>query len=254
MMRTAGAVLLLLAACVTACAQGAAGAGESLRTRVTDRTGTLSASQITSLEERLTAIERATSNQIVVVIIPDLGGGSLEETSQRIAQANGVGKKERNNGVLLLVVTGERQLRIEVGYGLEGALPDVLAARIIRREIGPRFRAGDFYGGILAGIEAIDAATRNEYTADPRDDGEGKGSGPGFVAMMLVLLLLFFLSNGMRRRRSLLRGGMMFPPTTWGGMGGGFGSRGGFGGGGFGGGGFSGGGGSFGGGGASGSW
>lgn len=213
---------------------------------VTDQTGTLSADEIRSLEARLKAIEAANSNQIVVVIIPTIGMESLEETALLIAEQSGVGKKEKNNGILLLIAKNDRKMRIEVGYGLEGALPDVLAGTIIRNEISPSFRSGDYYGGILAGVEAIDRSTRNEYTADP----EGGKHGGGILPLLLLLAVLFVLFNGMRRRRyGLLPMGIPGP------FGGGRGRMGGFGGGTFGGGGgFMGGGGSFGGGGASGGW
>jgi uncharacterized protein len=207
---------------------------------VTDVTGTLTVQEVRSLERRLEGIEATNSNEIVVVMIPGLEGGSLEETALRIAEQNGVGKKAKNNGVLLLIVKDERQLRIEVGYGLEGALPDILAGTIIRNEIVPRFRAGDYFGGISAGIEAIDRATRNEYKADPKKQDEPGGIFP----FLLLLIVMFIIFNSIRRRRFGL-----FPmglPGSFGGRHGGGGS--------FGGGGFGGGGGSFGGGGASGSW
>jgi uncharacterized protein len=237
------AAVLLVASTVSA--QETSQAPVRLTRWVTDQTGTLSDAEVRSLESRLRSIEEANSNQIVVVIIPGLNGGSLEETSLAIAERNGVGKKAKNNGVLLLVVKDERQIRIEVGYGLEGALPDITAGKIIRNEIVPRFREGDYFGGISAGVDAIDRATRNEYTADPKKKDRDGGGGFPFI---LIIVILFIILNGLRRRRFGIFP-MMFPGSF-----GGRSSGGGFGGGMFGGGGFSGGGGGFGGGGASGRW
>jgi len=115
--------------------------------RVTDRTGTLNRDQIHALEKKLTAFEKETTNQIAVLLIPSLEGDSLEDYSIRLAEKWKIGQQGRNNGVILLIVKNDRKLRIEVGYGLEGALPDALAGTIIRNEISPRFREGQFYQG-----------------------------------------------------------------------------------------------------------
>lgn len=219
---------------------------------VTDVTGTLSPEVRRALNDSLAAFDRQTSTQIVVVVLPTIGREALEEVSLKIVEANGVGRKGKDNGVLLLVVRDDRLIRIEVGYGLEGVLTDALSAQIIRREIVPRFRESDYDGGIAAGVGAIMRATRNEYTAEPQSDDE---EGMKLSTIITLLFVLFIVSRMMSRSSRARRGG--FPPIPpfgggWG-SGGGFGS-GGFGGGGFGGGGFSGGGGSFGGGGSSGSW
>ena len=222
--------------------------------RVTDLTGTLSQDEQQRLESTLDQFERETSNQIVVLIVPSLEGGSIEDFTLRVAEKNKLGKKGKDNGVLFLVAKDDRQLRIEVGYGLEGVLPDATGDQIIRHIVVPKFRQGDFGGGIDDGVTAIMQATKGEFTGEP---GGGRIRTPSIV--VLLLFLLFF--GGISR---LLRGGRrhyMGPhgyyssggPWWFGGMGGG-GGFGGFGGGGFSGGGFSGGGGSFGGGGASGSW
>jgi uncharacterized protein len=212
---------------------------------VTDEAGTLSPGVRQALNDSLAAFDKATSTQIVVVILPTIGIEALEEVSLRIVEQNGVGRKGKDNGVLLLVVRDDRKLRIEVGYGLEGVLTDALTAQIIRKEIVPHFRIGDYDSGIVAGVSAIQRATRNEYTADPSDTGsEGFNSGTIFF-ILFVLFVLSRLFSRLSSRRGR-RGG--FP------LGGGWGGGSWGGGGGFGGGGFSGGGGSFGGGGSSGSW
>jgi len=238
------AVVLAGAAAAQQTAAPAAVPG-SLTRWVTDLTGTLSGTETRFLEDRLRNIEATNSNQIVVVIIPALNGESLEETALALAEKNGVGKRAKNNGVLLLVVKDERQIRIEVGYGLEGALPDILAGNIIRHEIVPHFRSGEYFAGIAAGVEAIDRATRNEYQADAK---EGKEKGGTFPFFLLIIILVIVFRIMRRRRFGFFPMGM--PGSLGGRHGGGM-----FGGGGFGGGGgFSGGGGGFGGGGASGSW
>lgn len=219
-------------------------ASEPLTTYVTDATGTLDAADRESLNARLAAFDKQTSTQIAVVVLSTLHGEPLEEASRRIVIQNRMGQKGRDNGVLLLVVRDERKIRIEVGRGLEGVLTDALSSQIIRKEIVPHFKAQDYPGGIAAGVEAIMAATRNEYTADPAGEKGDDGVGVGVI---IAIMIIFFIMS--RMRSSGLRRGGFFPP-----MGGGFGGGSFGGGGGFGGGGFSGGGGSFGGGGASGSW
>ena len=172
------------------------------KTRVTDKTGTLTAGQLSNLERGLAEFEQKTSNQIVVLIIPTLEGGSLEDFSVRLAEKWKPGQKGKDNGVILLIVKNDRKLRIEVGYGLEGALPDVLAGTIIRNDIAPRFRKGDFYGGILAGLRGIAAATRGEYKAAPtRRRGRRRGGSLGGLGYVALLFLLMSGIGGFRRRR-----------------------------------------------------
>ena len=213
----------------------------ALANYVTDQAGALPPDVTAALNQKLAAFERETSTQIAVVVLPTLGGEPLEDASYRFVQKNKLGKKGKDNGILLLVVRDDRKIRIEVGRGLEGVLTDALSSQIIRKEIVPHFRANDYPSGIVAGVDALMRATRSEYTADPESS---KGTGPGIGTIVTMLVVIFILTR--MRSSGIRRGG--FPP-----IGGGFG--GGFGGGSFGGGGgFSGGGGSFGGGGASGSW
>lgn len=224
----------------------------TLTRHMNDLTGTLSAQQLGTLDARLRAFEDSTSNQIVVLMMPSIGPASLEDYSIRTAEANRVGVKGRDNGALLFIAKDDRRARIEVGYGLEGALPDIIAGQIIRNELGPHFRNDEYYEGIDATIDAIMAATKGEYKAENKKKGD---SPVGIVPLVIVLFVIFMIiRNSFRRPPGLLGRRRGF----WGGggpfIGGGFGG-GGFGGGGFGGGGgFSGGGGSFGGGGASGGW
>jgi len=217
--------------------------------RVTDRTGSLTRNQITALERKLATFERETTNQIAVLLIPSLEGDSLEDYSIRLAEKWKIGQQGRNNGVILLIVKNDRKLRIEVGYGLEGALPDALAGTIIRNEISPRFREGQFYQGIDAGVNAVIAATKGEYKASPK---RKRSQMEAWIPFLIAgAFLVFFMLAASRARRRQYHSGSSRGWTS----GGGFwygGSSGG--GGGFDSGGFSGGGGDFGGGGASGTW
>lgn len=218
-----------------------------LRRYVTDLTGTLSSDEVGLLEQTLRQFERETSNQIVVLMLSTVGEESIEEYAIRVAEKNRIGKKGRDNGVLLLIAKDDRQMRIEVGYGLEGTLPDAIADQIIRHEITPRFRDGDYDGGVRAGVDAIMAATKGEYKGEP-DRDEVKKFSPFAIIVLILIFLIFGRIFGGGRRSSIGSGRYHSSWPWW---------SGGFGGGGFGGGswgGFGGGGGSFGGGGASGRW
>lgn len=209
------------------------------------------------LEAKLKAFDEETSNQVVVAVFPELPSPSLEDFTIRTAQSWRVGRKKLDNGVILFVFVKDRKIRLEVGYGLEGALPDATARQIISDVMVPRFRSGDYAGGIEAAVDAIVAATRGEYKAEPRPSAD---DGSPIPAGLIVLFVIVFVLIPLWRRarygpRTYHRRGWN-TPMWWGSGGGGSGwGSGGFGGGGGGGGGgFSGGGGSFGGGGASGSW
>ncbi|HLG21055.1 MAG TPA: TPM domain-containing protein [Bdellovibrionota bacterium] len=228
-----------------------------LHQRVTDFTGTLSLEQQKTLEDELRAFEQATTNQIAVLLIPSLGGREIRSVGLDIAHANHLGQKGKDNGALLFIAKEDRKMSIEVGYGLEGVLPDALCDQIIRNEIRPQFRTGNFFGGITLGVRAMMNATQGAYKAQSRAGRHV--TTKTFEAFFFFLLIAIFVSLmfspllavifGTRYRISSKRGGGFFT-GIW--TGGGGWTGGGWSGGG--GGGFSGGGGSFGGGGASGSW
>ncbi len=219
----------------------AAAAALPLSGRVMDHASLLSADSEARLTQSLAAHEAATSNQVVVITLPELGGYAIEEKALEFARDWKLGVDDRDNGALLLIAAAERGIRIEVGYGLEGALTDAIAANIIRTQMQPSFRSGNFDQGVEAGVAAMLAAIAGEYEARPVE--EQSGMEKIIIAVIIIISLWQFLGPRSGRRRG--RGMIMGP--------GGFGS-GGFGGGGGGGGGFSGGGGGFGGGGASGGW
>lgn len=123
--------------------------------RVTDQTGTLSSAQQQALSDRLAAFEQAKGSQIAVLVLPSTEPETIEQYAIRVAEAWKLGRKGVDDGVLLVVAMRDRAVRIEVGYGLEGAIPDAIAKRIIEEVITPRFRAGDYVGGIDAGVDQL---------------------------------------------------------------------------------------------------
>jgi uncharacterized protein len=150
----------------------------SLSGRVVDQTGTLSAGDIESLTQRLKSLESRKGSQVAVLIVPTTQPETIEQFSIRVAEAWKIGRKKIDDGALLVVAKNDRKLRIEVGYGLEGALPDVTARRIIDEVIVPRFRTGDFAGGISAGVDRIIRVIDGEPLPAPRPEAS-HNSDPG---------------------------------------------------------------------------
>lgn len=151
-----------------------------LTQHVTDQTGTLNASQIAELEAGLVALEQRKGSQLVVLIVPTTGNEALENYSLAVAEKNKLGRSKTDDGVLLLIAKDDRKARIEVGYGLEGAVPDALASRIIREYLTPKFRQGDFFGGIKDSLQAITKLIDGEALPPPMNVDEGK-SQPDFI-------------------------------------------------------------------------
>jgi uncharacterized protein len=211
------------------------------------------------LEKKLVAYDDSTSNQIAVVIIPTTGDYDIAEFSFALGRKWGIGNKKNNNGVLLLVAKNDRKVFIAPGYGLEGAIPDIIAKRIVDNEVVPNFKANDFYRGIDYGTDALMDAARGEYTAPKgyADRGEGGGGVPVILIVFLIIFVIWLITRRggggggsfmSRRGYRNFTGPVIFPSGGWtGGGGGGWSGGGGGGFGGFGGG-------SFGGGGAGGSW
>jgi uncharacterized protein len=230
---------------------------------VNDMAGLLNYNEIAQLERTLVAYNDSTSNQVAVVVVKSLGDYPIEDWALEIGRKWGIGRKAKNNGVLILISLEPRKINISPGYGLEGSLPDILCKRIISNEITPAFKQQQYYAGLDKGINAIKKATRNEYKIEEADrlNGGGGDSVVFFIIIAIFIIIIIFsiyqknsryahYGNPRRRYRDNDGGGWIF----WGGGGFGGGSGGGFGGsddgGGFGG--F--GGGDFGGGGASGDW
>lgn len=284
------ALLLALALAAGAAAQDLAPI-PALEARITDLTGTLTAEQQASLEEKLRAFQARKGAQLAVLIVATTEPEDIAQYGIRVVDQWKLGRERVDDGALLIVAKNDRRLRIEVGYGLEGALPDATAKRIIAETITPLFRQGDFFGGINAGLDQMIRVIDGEPLPPP--DTQWKG-GTSLLAEIPVLLLVVFMGSVIfrpffgRPLGALLTGGgagllaylltsaffialltgllafaialaAALAPRGWssrarhGGWGGGW-SGGSWGGGGSDGGGFSGGGGGFGGGGASGSW
>ncbi|MBN2281941.1 MAG: TPM domain-containing protein [Candidatus Marinimicrobia bacterium] len=220
-----------------------------LKSRVTDLHGLLTTHEEYRIEQTLSDFENRTSNQIAVLIIPSLEGESIEEFSITVADQWKLGDKEKENGALLLISVNDRKVRIEVGYGLEGALTDLIAGSIIRHDIAPAFQSGNYYQGIAKAVNSMMLATQNEYTAPERKQTYRKDfrSTSGSLIFFILIFILPIFARAKRRGGNnaliwMILGSSMFRSG---------GGSSGFGGGG---GGFSGGGGGFGGGGASGGW
>ena len=220
--------------------------------RVVDNANLLSRQTEATLTALLEEHEKATTNQVVVVTLDNLQGYTIEDFGYQLGRAWGIGQAGRDNGALLLVGKEERKVRIEVGYGLEGALTDALSADIIQRVILPQFKRGQFDEGILEGTQAILQAIAGEYEARPQR-GSGESHEIPFPMVLLFLAFIFFFIGPSMRGGGRGGLGQIAGPLAGYYIGRSMGRRGGFGGGGRGGG-FGGGGGGFGGGGGSGGW
>lgn len=221
---------------------------------VNDLAGVLSADQVRQLEDKLVAYDDSTSSQVAIVLVQTLDEYPIEEYALKLYRDWKIGNKSTNNGVLILAAIGDRKIRIEVGYGLEGAIPDITANQIISNDIGPSFRNGDYFEGLNNATNSIFAAAAGEYTAPANYNNRGQGGRRipvGFIIALVIIIIIISRKNrggggGFMSRRGF--GPIIFPTGGGGWSGGGGGWSGGGGGfGGFGGG-------SSGGGGASGSW
>ncbi|MBK0379814.1 TPM domain-containing protein [Mucilaginibacter segetis] len=245
---------------------------ERPNTLVADFTNTLSQGDKQQLENKLVAFDDSTSTQIAVVIIRSLGDYDINDYGTQLGRKWGIGQKDKNNGILILVAMDDRKMSIQTGYGAEGALPDVVTQQIIQNDMRPNFKNGDYYAGLDAATTDIIKYMKGEYKAPKKNKKLNKkdGGAAGIIIIIIVVVLILIFRNGggggggrriIGRRGGaspfwwFLAGNMLGNSGRgnggWGGFSGGGGS-GGFGGGGGGFGGF--GGGSFGGGGSSGSW
>jgi uncharacterized protein len=225
---------------------------------VLDQGDLLSGGEERALARKLSAYEDTSSTAVVVVTLQSLNGAPVDDYAISLGRAWGVGQEGKDNGVVVLVSESDRKMFIATGYGVEGALPDAIANRIVERVMTPAFRQGEFYAGLDRGTDAIIQATAGEYTTDESVASSSSDDGISTTLIYIFLILAYFVGSsfwgrgrGKGAKKSRRRHGGM-PVIIWGG--GGSHGGGGFGGGG-GGGGFGGfGGGSFGGGGAGGSW
>jgi uncharacterized protein len=186
----------------------------SLKGRVNDYAGILSSATTQQLEGILRDLEKTDSTQIVVLTIPSLEGEVLEEFSIKVADQWKIGQKDFDNGAILLIALKERKIRIEVGYGLEGSLTDLMAGRIIRDVIAPQFKAGNFDQGVINGVQAMIGVVRGEYqSAEKIPPGKGrqqKDSSPGFGGLIAFLFFISMLGR-LRRPLGIAAGGILAP-------------------------------------------
>ncbi len=214
-----------------------------------DYAGTVSAQTANSLNSQLEQYERASSNQLLVAIYPQMEtDSSVEDYTVRVAQAWKVGQKGNNNGAVLFIFKNDRKLYIQVGYGLEATLTDATAHDIVENILKPRFRQGSFDAGLREAVAAMIAATKGEYRGTGRTRAEARDSGGAPIGLIAFIIIAVVFAVIRSQQRGVIIGGRRrsgFGNVFWTGGGGGWSG---------GGGGFSGGGGSFGGGGAGGSW
>lgn len=185
-----------------------------LKGRVNDYAGILSSATTRQLEGILGDLEKTDSTQIAVLTIPSLEGEVLEQFSIKVADQWKIGRADFDNGAILLIALKERKIRIEVGYGLEGSLTDLVAGRIIRDVIAPQFKAGNFDQGVINGVQAMIGVVRGEYTSGEKiPPGKGrqqKDSSPGFGGLIAFLFFISMLGR-LRRPVGIAAGGVLAP-------------------------------------------
>ena len=230
--------------------------------RVVDQANLLDPATEQVLTEKLAALEASSTDQLVVVTVNSLQDHEIEDYGYQLGRAWGIGQKENDNGALLIVAPNERKVRVEVGYGLEPILTDAFSSQVIRNDILPSFRDGDYQAGVIKGVDALiaqlsldpaEAQARAQAAAAEQADAKGDSIIPLVIIAGLFLIIVLIAMRSGRGRRSNVSSVLLWAASealrNSGRGGGGWGGGGGFGGGGFGGGG-----GSFGGGGASGGW
>ena len=183
----------------------------SLSGHINDYGRMISPGTAADLEQELTRFEATDSTQIVVLTVPSLEGEDLEGFSIKVAEAWKIGSKGVDNGVILLVARDDRKVRIEVGRGLEGRLTDLVSGRIIRNDIIPRFRAGDFDGGISAGVRDLMAVTRGEFGAGRPETTQSQQAGAPFLTLLVFLLVALIFAGALSRVLGATAGAVGLP-------------------------------------------
>lgn len=174
----------------------------------TQTTPLMTPAQEAEIERTLEEIHRSTSNEIAILVVESLQGEPIEEAANAVFREWGIGKAGRNNGILILVASADHDIRIEVGYGLEGAVPDIVTKGIIEKDITPQFREARYFEGFAAGIEALRKHSAGEFTAERYTEDD---SGNGFVRFFLffLFLLLNFGAAWLGRTKSWWAGGIL---------------------------------------------
>ncbi|WP_114239030.1 YgcG family protein [Dyella sp. C9] len=174
-----------------------------LTRHVTDLTGTLTPQQVDQLDAQLTGLEKSKGAQLVVLMVPTTQPEDIAEYSLAVAEANKIGRKGTDDGLLLLVAKNDRRVRIEVGYGLEGAVPDAATARIIREYIAPKFRTNDYFGGISDAVGALTQLVNGEALPPPVESGNPERQGTDFGHMLLIGVFVAFFLRGIFGRSAV---------------------------------------------------
>ncbi|MGB4599874.1 MAG: TPM domain-containing protein [Trichlorobacter sp.] len=216
-MRLSHLKILLFSALLVVCAVAAGHALEvpPLKGRVNDYGNLLSPQTVQALEQKLAAFERETTNQLVVLTVPSLQDETIEGYAIKVGDAWKIGQHDKGNGVMLILAKKERKIRIEVGTGLQGALPDITAGQIIRNVMAPHLKAGNFDAGIAAGLDAVIAATKGEFkatSADRKAVKKKKNSGYGlFMMLALAGIVVVAVAGASSRTAGTLTGGVALP-------------------------------------------
>lgn len=172
-----------------------------LQARVIDLTGTLNRDQAGALDAELAQFERSHGSQIVILLVPTTQPETIEAYSIRVAEAWKLGRKGVDDGILILVAKNDRKLRIEVGRGLEGAVPDAVAKRIVAETIGPRFKEGDFYGGLKAGVAKLQAVVGGEALPPPKSASRnGAGAAMDLETLFIVAIVVATMLGAVMNR------------------------------------------------------
>jgi uncharacterized protein len=187
----------LLALFCLACVAPAAGAAEAsvpiLTSRITDLAKTLDSATQKSLEQKLANLEKSKGAQVAVLIVPTTGGESIEAYATRVFDQWKLGRKNVDDGILFVIAKNDHHMRIEVGYGLEGAVPDILAGRIMREQVTPLFKRGDFAGGITAGVDSLIKLINGESLPAPVAGTQTSGDDGASFGMLLPLAFMAFV-------------------------------------------------------------
>src|SRR6476620_8299218 len=198
------AAALLLAPVV---ARADAAAEPKLTQHVTDRTGTLSAEQVAALEAPLVALEQRKGAQLAILVIASTGDQPIEQYSLAVAEANKLGRAKPDDGLLLLVAKDDRKARIEVGYGLEGAVTDAMSSRIIREYLAPKFRQNDYFGGLKDAESALVKLVDGEALPPPMADAPSEKKKPDLVFAIVIGFFIGSIAGALRFLPAILRRG-----------------------------------------------
>ena len=204
MMRRLTRLLLVLAmALLSPALLHAADEVPRLARHVTDLSGTLTPQQVDQLDAKLVDLEKTKGAQLVVLMVPTTQPEDIAEYSLAVAEANKIGRKGTDDGLLLLVAKNDRRVRIEVGYGLEGAIPDAATARIIREYIAPKFRVNDYYGGINDALGALIQLVNGEALPPPVEGAHRERRGIDFGHILLIGVFAAFFLRGIFGRSAI---------------------------------------------------